>query len=282
MSGRVLHGKAAAQEILGAVARRVSDLRNSGINPRLVFVITGHSAAGIVYAGQLAKLGAPIGIEVVHRQLPDQVTLADLDREVSSLNTDTEVDGIVVQMPLPDHLSFRDVSTMIHPRKDVDGITVENAGRLYLGLPGRTASTAVAMIEVLDHAGIDLPGLHAVVVGRSQVVGHPLAELLLRRDATVTIAHRQTRALGEVTRLADVLLVAAGRPNLVTPDMVGREVVIIDAGINVTARGMVGDVDFAGCLPLASAITPVPGGVGPVTNAVLLRSVVDSAQRRHD
>jgi methylenetetrahydrofolate dehydrogenase (NADP+)/methenyltetrahydrofolate cyclohydrolase len=233
-----------------------------------------------MYLHRLERQGKRVGITVVRRDVPEDVSLEHLDRVVSALNDDDTVDGILVQMPLPDHLTSEDLSRIIAPRKDVDGITIHNTGCLYLGLPGQTPSTGLAMMQVLDWAGVDPIGMHAVVVGRSNVVGHPVTELLLQRDATVTVTHRQTRDLASLTRLAEILLVGAGAPGLITSDMIQPGVIIVDAGINVTQEGTVGDVDFVECAPIAGAITPVPGGVGPVTNAVLLRNLIDSAERR--
>lgn len=280
MSGRILEGRPIAAEILRAVGGRVDALRARGVVPQLAFVTVGDSPPAQMYAARLEKLATRVAIAVTRRALAGDVGLAALDAAVSELNEDSGIDGIVVQMPLPDHLTSADLSAIIDPRKDVDGITIENSGRLYLDLPGRAASTAVAMMDILDHADVDPTGQHAVVVGRSNVVGHPLAELLLHRDATVTVTHRRTRDLDSFTRRAEILLVAAGEPHLIAPDMISPGVVIVDAGINVTPKGVVGDVDFEGCLPVARAITPVPGGVGPVNNAVLLRNVVDSAEQR--
>jgi methylenetetrahydrofolate dehydrogenase (NADP+)/methenyltetrahydrofolate cyclohydrolase len=212
--------------------------------------------------------------------LASDVSLGDLDGEVAALNADDRVDGILVQMPLPHHLTSVDLSMIIDARKDVDGLTVHNAGKLYLGMSGQIPSTALAMTHILHVSGINPTGSHAVVVGRSNVVGHPVAELLLQCDATVTVAHRNTRDLGGITREADILMVGAGEPHLITAGMVKPGVVIVDAGINPTPSGVVGDVDFEACREIASAITPVPGGVGPVTNAIVLSNLVDSAEQR--
>jgi len=233
-----------------------------------------------VYIHRLEKLGARIGADVSRTQLPPEVTLGDLERTVSNLNSRDEVDGILVEMPLPDHLVPADLSGSIDPRKDVDGITVQNVGRLYLGIPGQSPPTALAMMEILATAGVIPTGRHAVVVGRSSVVGHPVTEFLLQQDATVTVVHRQTPDLAAFTRQAEILMVGAGEPGLIHRDMITEGVVIIDAGINVVEHGVRGDVAFDECKDIASAITPVPGGVGPVTNAMLLRNLVDSAERR--
>lgn len=268
-----------ASRLLASLRDRVDVLARRRIVPHLAFVMLGESGPARVYASRIEKLAVPLGIQVSRRELPGDVTFSMLEREVGALNADSAVDGILVQMPLPEHLVETHLSSIIDQRKDVDGITIQNAGRLYLGLPGHPPSTASAILHILDEADLELAGRHAVIVGRSSIVGHPVAELLLNRNATVTVTHRQTRDLPAVTRLADILVVAAGAPGLITPAMISGGVVIIDAGINVTSSGVVGDVDAASW-EVASLVTPVPGGVGPVTNAVLLRGVVESAGHR--
>jgi methylenetetrahydrofolate dehydrogenase (NADP+) / methenyltetrahydrofolate cyclohydrolase len=276
----VIDGRAIAAELMVAIRARAESLSNAGVQPHLCFVTIGDSRPAQIYVNRLHKLGAPAGIEVSTRALPEDVQLDELDRVVSGLNEDDAVDGIIVQMPLPPHLTYEDIAQIIDPRKDVDGITVHSGGLLYLGLPGHPPSTASAMLHILDAIDVSPTGKDAVVVGRSNVVGHPVAELLLERDATVTVTHRQTRDLAHHTRGADILMMGAGSPRLITCDMIKPGVVIVDAGINPTPDGVVGDVDFEACAPLAAAITPVPGGVGPVTNAVLLRNLLSSAEAR--
>ncbi|HEX6508656.1 MAG TPA: bifunctional 5,10-methylenetetrahydrofolate dehydrogenase/5,10-methenyltetrahydrofolate cyclohydrolase [Chloroflexota bacterium] len=280
MGARILDGRAIAADVLAGVADRVQALADGGIEPHLVFVTLGESAPALMYLGRLQKLARRVGIAMSRRALPHDVTLDHLDSEVAALNNDELVDGILVQMPLPEHLTVADLAVIIDARKDVDGLTVQNAGRLYLGLPGQTPSTALAMMHILTVSGVDPLGLHAVIVGRSSVVGHPVTELLLQSDATVTVTHRQTRDLGSFTSQGDILMVAAGEPHLISAEMVKPGAVIIDAGINPTETGVVGDVDFEAARHIAAAMTPVPGGVGPVTNAVLLRNLVDSAEQR--
>lgn len=279
MTAEAIDGRAIAVRLRHALRCRALALARQGVVPHLAFVLLGESGPARVYVSRIEKLAKPLGIQVTRRELPSTITPSMLEREVGALNADSAVDGILVQMPLPEHLSAAHLSSIIEQRKDVDGITIQNAGRLYLGLPGHPPSTASAILHILTESGVAIAGRHAVIVGRSDIVGHPAAELLLNRDATVTVTHRQTRDLAACTRLADLLVVAAGSPGLITPQMISRGVVIVDAGINVTDSGVVGDIDER-CWDVASLITPVPGGVGPVTNAVLLRGVIDSAEHR--
>ena len=280
MTAQVLRGKEIAAHVLDQLSERARRLNDDGIRPCLTFVMIGTSPPAEVYAERLEKLGSRVGVQVARHQMRCNISAAELEQEVAALSAEPHTDGILVQMPLPDHLLPARLSAIMDPRKDVDGVTIHNAGQLYLGLPGRRPSTASAIMQILEWSGCPILGRHAVIVGRSNVVGHPVAELLLQQDATVTVTHRQTPDLGALTRQGDILVVAAGEVGLITPDMVKEGAVIVDAGINVTDHGVVGDVDYVGCSEVAGAITPVPGGVGPVTNACLLRSVVDSAEQR--
>ena len=282
MTGRLLPGRPVADAILGSLTERVARIRERAHVPHLAFVMIGESPPAEVYIHRLERLGARVGASVSRVPLPAGVALSDLERTLGDLNADEVVDGILVQMPLPDHLTGADLSHVVDIRKDVDGVTIQNVGRLYLGVEGQAPPTALAMMQMLASAGVEATGRHAVVVGRSNVVGHPVTELLLQQDATVTVTHRQTGDLGALTRQAEILMVGAGDPGLITRDMISDGVVIIDAGINVTEHGVVGDVAFDECREAAAAITPVPGGVGPVTNAMLLRNLVDSAEQRVD
>lgn len=279
MTGRVLDGRPVAADLIDQIAARVQCLK-SGIQPQAVYVSVGDSKPGLLYFRRLERLGRRAGVTVAHRQLPADVPTKALCGQLYLLSQDEAIDGILVEMPLPDHLALSDLSSSIDPRKDVDGITIQNAGRLYLGLPVHPPSTASAILHLLLSTSSQIRGRRAVVVGRSNVVGRPVAQLLVQHDATVTTAHSKTLDLGTVTREAEILVAAAGKPRLITADMLRPGVVVVDAGINVTETGVVGDVDFEACREVASAITPVPGGVGPVTNAVLLRHVVDSAEER--
>lgn len=281
MTAKVIDGKAVAERVLRSVGARASRLKARGIHPHLSFVMIGDSPPARVYANRLEKLARPLGVDFHRVHLDESARQSELERAVCDLSHDVSIDGILVQMPLPDHLSHTNLGDLIDPRKDVDGITVRNAGRLYLEMPGQFPSTALAMMEILDSCGVSATGKDAVVVGRSKVVGHPVAEMLMWRDATVTVTHRQTKDLASHTRRAEILMVAAGEPHLITGDMLLPGAVVIDAGINATPHGLVGDVAFEQAVSVVSAITPVPGGVGPVTNAVLLRSVLSSAEERH-
>ncbi|MGH2447026.1 MAG: bifunctional 5,10-methylenetetrahydrofolate dehydrogenase/5,10-methenyltetrahydrofolate cyclohydrolase [Chloroflexota bacterium] len=277
MPARLLDGRKIAQSILDDGRHRAQKL--PGLPPRLAVVLIGDSPPAQVYATQLAKLGGRSGVEVSRLQLGGNMSIDELQAQVAALNADRAVDGILIQMPLPEHLVSVSLDGMVDGRKDVDGITVQNAGRLYLGLPGQRPSTAVAIMDILQRSGVVLEGAHAVVVGRSPVVGHPVAEMLLATHASVTILHRRSPDLQAFTVLADVLVVAAGAPGLISPGMVKPGAVVVDAGITSTDEGFVGDVQSA-VAEVASALTPVPGGVGPVTTAVLLRAVIDSAEQR--
>jgi methylenetetrahydrofolate dehydrogenase (NADP+) / methenyltetrahydrofolate cyclohydrolase len=276
----VVDGRAIAAEVMESVRNRASVLRDAGVQPHLCFITIGESPPAQMYASRLERLGRQAGITVSRRPLAHDATLSVLDSTVATLNDDRTVDGILVQMPLPPHLTYADLAEIIDPRKDVDGITLHNGGLLYLGLPGHPPSTASAMMHILDAIGVDPSGMNSVVVGRSNVVGHPVAELLLARDATVTVTHRKTGNLARHTREADILMVGAGEPHLIGADMIKAGAIVVDAGINASAGGVVGDVAFEECKEVASVITPVPGGVGPVTNAVLLRNLVTSAEQR--
>ncbi len=280
MVAAILDGRAISADVLASLHDRVARLVSRHIHPTMCFVAIGDSAPARMYLSRLQRLGARVGIGVESLSLDAGVSRESLQEEIARLNTASDVDGILIQMPLPDHLTLGDVSALVDPRKDVDGVTVLNAGKLYLGMPGHVPSTALAMICILEASGAQVKGAHAVVVGRSNVVGHPLSEILLHADATVTLVHRATKDLASLTRQADILMVGAGSPNLIRADMIKPGVVIVDAGINEVGTGIAGDVDFEGCRGIAAAITPVPGGVGPVTNAMILRNLVESAEQR--
>jgi len=221
-----------------------------------------------------------VGIESFHHEPPAGVPAEELEDLLRALAQDDRVDGILLQLPLPGHLDPAAMVELIHPDKDVDGLTAVNAGRLAQGQPGMVPCTPEGVMELLREAGVELRGARAVIVGRSSLVGRPLASLLLNADATVTTCHSRTADLGTVCREADVVVAAAGRPRLITADMIREGATVIDVGTNRTPEGLVGDVDFHPVSARAGAITPVPGGVGPMTIAMLLSNTVKAARGR--
>ena len=281
---RLLEGGPIAEEIRARVAADVAAFTQSqGHAPGLAVVVCGRSAPSMVYLDRILKACAAAGIEGWMVDVPgdDATTQAvELAAAVQGLSADDRVAGIIVQMPLPPGIDIRTVIDSIDPAKDIDGIHPLNAGLLRLGFEGFVPATAHAALEVLQRSGAPIVGAEAVVIGRSPVVGMPVAFMLAKTGATVTVCHSKTRDLAAHTRRADIIVVAAGHPGLLTGDMIKPGAVIIDVGINVLNGRLVGDVDFASAREVAGAITPVPGGVGPLTNALLLAHLVRAAQRQ--
>jgi len=278
-SARLLLGSPIAAEMRARLKRDVAAFkRRHGFAPTLAVVLVGRDAPSAVYLEQILRSCRSVGASGRLVELPARASRVQLQREIQSLNADPLVSGIIVQMPLPKRIPLQAVIDTIDPRKDIDGLHPLNAGRLYLGYEGFMPATAQAAVEILRGSGFELEGLNAVVIGRSNVVGKPVAQLLLRANCTVTVCHRRTRDLPREVRRADVLVVAAGHPGLVNGAMLKRGALVVDVGINVVADGIVGDVDFASAREVAAAITPVPGGVGPVTNAILLQHLLTAAR----
>jgi methylenetetrahydrofolate dehydrogenase (NADP+)/methenyltetrahydrofolate cyclohydrolase len=278
----LIDGKAISQAVRADVARDVAALRErTGHVPGLVTILVGDDPASQVYVRNKIAACEEAGMASFHERPGDDATQAELEELVARYNADDRVDGILVQSPLPPGLDFKRVLDRIDPAKDVDGFHPLNVGRLVSGQPGLVACTPAGVIELLTRTGIQIEGAEAVVVGRSDIVGKPVALLLLHRHATVTICHSRTRDLPGVIRRADIVVAAVGRAKMVTGDMVKPGATVIDVGINRTDEGLVGDVDFGSVEPVAGAITPVPGGVGPMTIAMLLRNTVDAAAARH-
>jgi methylenetetrahydrofolate dehydrogenase (NADP+) / methenyltetrahydrofolate cyclohydrolase len=276
---RLLRGAPIAAEIKTSVTTEVAAFRGRyGFAPTLAVVIVGRDAPSAVYLEQILRTCRSVGIEGRLVEIPGRVSAATLRQEIDVLNRDPMVSGIIVQMPLPKRIPLSAVIEVLDPAKDIDGIHPLNAGLLSLGYDGFLPTTAHAAVELLKRSGIPLEGRHAVVIGRSNVVGKPAALLLLREHATVTIAHSRTADLAAEVRRADIVVVAAGRPGLVTGDMLKPGAVVVDVGINVVGEHLVGDVDMESARLVASAITPVPGGVGPVTNALLLTHLLRAAK----
>ena len=278
---RLLQGGPIAAEIRAAVAEDVASFTaNHGRAPGLAVVIIGRDAPSTVYLEQILRGCAKVGIEAHFVELEGEATEQSVTQRIRELNDDPTVDGVIVQMPLPPTIRLRAVIDAIDPAKDIDGIHPLNAGLLRLGYDGFLPATAHAAVEILRRSGVEIEGKDAVVVGRSAVVGMPAAFLLVKEDATVTVCHSRTHDLAGKVRTADIVVVAAGKPGLITGAMLKPGAVVVDVGINVVEGKLVGDVDFASAQPVASAITPVPGGVGPLTNALLLTHLIRAAERQ--
>jgi methylenetetrahydrofolate dehydrogenase (NADP+) / methenyltetrahydrofolate cyclohydrolase len=281
MTASIIDGKAFAAALRGRVAERVAAfVAAAGRAPGLAVVLVGEDPASAVYVRNKGRATREAGMAGIEHRLPADVpqqTLLDL---VDALNADPAIDGILVQLPLPAHIDEPAVTTRIDPDKDVDGFHPVNAGRLATGLPGFVPCTPLGCLMLLKDRLGDLSGLDAVVIGRSNIVGKPMAQLLIAESCTVTVAHSRTRDLSSVVERADIVVAAVGRPQMVKGEWLKPGATVIDVGINRTPDGLVGDVDFAGALGVAGAVTPVPGGVGPMTIAVLLRNTLISAERR--
>jgi methylenetetrahydrofolate dehydrogenase (NADP+)/methenyltetrahydrofolate cyclohydrolase len=276
---RLLLGGPIAAEIRQAVAEDVEACRSrTGRAPGLAVVIVGRDAPSMVYLQQILKSCEKVGIDSRLVEIAGEATERAVVEAIAELNADPSVSGIIVQMPLPASIRLRSVIDAIDPAKDIDGIHPLNAGLLRLGYDGFLPATAHAAVEILRRSGIEIEGRRAVVIGRSAVVGMPAAFLLVRENATVTVCHSRTRDLKHHVKDAEILVVAAGRPGLITGSMLRRGAVVVDVGINVVDGAIVGDVDFESARRVASAITPVPGGVGPLTNALLLAHLARAAQ----
>jgi methylenetetrahydrofolate dehydrogenase (NADP+)/methenyltetrahydrofolate cyclohydrolase len=280
MSARIIDGKAIAQEYRDKLAVRVAALRAVGVVPGLAVVIVGENPASKVYVRNKSFACEAAGMRSQVHAMPEQATPAQLLGFIATLNADSNVHGILVQLPLPKSIDPRAVIEAIAPEKDVDGFHYQNLGALVVGEPAFYPCTPWGVMKMLEHEHVPLEGARAVVVGRSNIVGKPMALMLVHAGATVTICHSKTRDLGAMTRQGDILVAAVGKARLVRGDMVKPGAVVIDVGINRTAEGkLVGDVDFEAARAVASRITPVPGGVGPMTIAMLLGNTVKSAER---
>lgn len=238
---------------------------------RLTQLVVGHDAAAEVYSRQLVRACRSVGLGCATLAYPFEIEEEELRREVATLSDDANTDGVVLLLPLPAHIRQRIVTDVLRPEKDVDGLGASNAGNLLLGFPSFIPSTADVVLSVLRDANTPIAGKNAVIVGRSNVGGKPIALMLMRHDATVTICHSHTHDLAAITRTADILVVSVGRPSLITADMVKSGAVVLDAGINTVNGKVVGDVDFASVKEVAAFITPVPGGLGPLTHLTLIR-----------
>ena len=279
MSARIVDGREVAREVRERVAAEVAGLvAGRGVSPGLATVLVGEDPASEIYVRRKGEACREAGMASFHHALPSDASEAELRALLARLNADRAVHGVLLQLPLPPPLDGGAMTATIDPAKDVDGLTPVNAGLLAQGRPGLVPCTPAGVMELLRAAGAELRGARAVVLGRSSLVGRPLAALLLAADATVVHCHSRTRDLPAVCREGEVLIAAAGRPRLVTRDMVAEGATVIDVGINRTDEGLVGDVDFEAVRERAGAITPVPGGVGPMTIAMLLANTVEAAR----
>ncbi|MGE8604618.1 bifunctional methylenetetrahydrofolate dehydrogenase/methenyltetrahydrofolate cyclohydrolase FolD [Bordetella trematum] len=280
MTASIIDGAALSQRIREDVAQRVAALTEQGVRPGLAVVLVGEDPASQVYVRNKVAACEKAGLHSVKEQYPADLSEADLLARIDALNRDPAIHGILVQLPLPGHLDAHKVIEAIAPEKDVDGFHISNAGLLMTGQPLFRPCTPYGVMKMLQAQGVALRGAEAVVVGASNIVGKPMAMLLLAAGATVTLCNSKTRDLAAHTRRADVLVVATGRPRMITGDMVKPGAVVIDVGINRGEDGkLCGDVDFASAAEVAGAITPVPGGVGPMTIAMLLVNTVEAAER---
>ncbi len=278
---QTIDGKRISQEIKDELKERVTALAGEGKEAALAVIQVGDDAASAVYVSNKKKACAYIGIKSVSYELPAETAEEELLALIAKLNGDGSVNGILVQLPLPAHINEDNVIRAIDPSKDVDGFHPENVGKLVIGEPGFVSCTPAGIVQLLKRSGIPIAGKRCVVVGRSNIVGKPMAILMLRENATVTVAHSKTEDLPQLCREADILIVAIGKPRFITADYVKEGAVVIDVGIHRDEKNrLCGDVDYEAVAPLTSAITPVPGGVGPMTIAMLLENTLQAYLKR--
>ena len=274
---QIIDGKKISQEIKDELREKVASLKEEGKEAALAVIQVGNDPASSVYVGNKKKACAYIGIRSLSYELPEETTEEELLALIEKLNGDASVNGILVQLPLPSHIDEDKVIRTISPKKDVDGFHPENVGKLVIGEPGFVSCTPAGIIQLLKRSGIEIAGKNCVVIGRSNIVGKPMALLMLRENATVTIAHSRTQDLKVISKRADILIVAIGKPRFITADYVKEGAVVIDVGIHRNENNkLCGDVAYDEVMPHTSAITPVPGGVGPMTIAMLMNNCVES------
>lgn len=278
---KVIDGKVISKQIKDELKERVAEYRKQGIEIALAVIQVGNDAASTVYVGNKKKACEYIGIKSVAYELPEETTEEELLQIIHTLNQDDCIYGILVQLPVPKHINENHIIQAIDPKKDVDGFHPQSVGALSIGQPGFVSCTPAGVIQLLKRSNIEIEGKECVIIGRSNIVGKPMAMLLLRENGTVTICHSRTKDLKEITRRADILVVAIGKPKMIDASYVKEGAVVIDVGIHRDANNkLCGDVDYESVEPVASAITPVPGGVGPMTIAMLMHNCVDAVQIR--
>ena len=278
MTAQIIDGKSIALAVRQGLEPRVEALKAKGVTPGLTVVVVGDDPASAIYVRNKERASQKLGMNGTVLRMPGETTQEELLTVVRKLNADDSIHGILVQLPLPKHIDEHAILREIDPDKDVDGFHAMNAGRLLNGEKGFVACTPKGVMRLLETTGVDLNGKNAVVVGRSNIVGKPMALLLLQKNCTVTIAHSRTRNLADVTRSADILVVAVGRAGMITGDMIKPGAIVMDVGINRVDGKVVGDVDFESAKEVASYITPVPGGVGAMTIAMLMEIAVEAAE----
>lgn len=280
MPAKLLEGKPVADALRPKIQSQVERFhQQTGRTPCIATLMVGDDEASVMYAKRVSRVHQSLGMLCKEVSLPSNASQEELEKALASLGSDEEIDGILPLLPFPEHIDWQSALSHLPPNKDVDGLHPENAGKLLLGMDTFVPNTPAGGIEILDYYGIELKGRRAVVVGRSNIVGKPMAVLLLSRHATVTVCHSRTEDLPSLVREADVLVAAVGKPRLIKGDWIKPGAVVIDFGINTTDGGVVGDVDFESAVQVASAITPVPGGTGPTTNLMLARNTVKAAYR---
>ena len=279
MAAQLLDGKAMSEELRADIARKVAALKERGVTPGLAVILVGDDPASQIYVRNKGIGCEKTGMHSVTIRMPENTTQQALEEQIRALNADPAIHGILVQLPLPPHLDEAAALAAIAPEKDVDGFHVQNAGRLLCGLPGVVACTPKGAMEMIRRTGVSLSGKEAVVVGRSNIVGKPMAMLLLQANCTVTMCHSRTADLASHTRRADILVAAVGKPGFITADMVKPGAIVIDVGINRVDGRVVGDVDFEHVKDVAGWMTPVPGGVGRMTITMLLQNTLEAAER---
>lgn len=280
MTAQVISGKEVAKSIREELKREVEELKLKGVIPGLSVILVGNDPASQSYVKAKAKACEEVGIKSEVIRMEESTSQEVLLAEINRLNNDVDVHGILVQLPLPKHIQEEDVINSINPNKDVDGFHPINVGKMVIGEDSYLPCTPHGIIELIKRTGTEIKGKHAVVVGRSNIVGKPVSVLLLREHATVTICHSRTQNLKEITKQADILVAAIGKPQIITEEYVSANTVVIDVGVNRIESGkLVGDVDYEAVSKVASFITPVPGGVGPMTITMLLKNTVEAAKR---
>lgn len=279
MSAKIIDGVAIGKEIRQEISQRVNKLQQQGCKPGLAVILVGNNQASRTYVTNKQKSSIEVGMKSELIEMPETISEEELLAKVHELNEDDTIHGILVQLPLPDHIDENLVIKAIKPTKDVDGFHPENVGKMIIGQKAYLSCTPYGIIKLLERTGVDIKGKHAVIVGRSNIVGKPMGQLLLQRDATVTYCHSKTENLAHFTKQADILIVAIGKAKFITGDHIKEGAVVIDVGMNRDENGkLCGDVDFASAVEVASAITPVPGGVGPMTITMLLKNTLQSAE----